>query len=504
MKPMTLSTALTGLVIAAGAQLAGAQISFKPAANVAVGPQPDATAIADFNGDGLLDLAVANDNPDKVSFLFNQGNGTFGAPLHIQVGGGTSPHTPVAADLDGDGDMDVAVSLKNVNSVRILVNQGGGNFVNGATFGVGSEPRAMVAADFDNDGRPDVAVSNRESDNVSVLRNLGGLAFSVASFAAGQEPRELDAGDMTGDGLPDIAVAAHDSRQIIVLRSLGNGSFAQHAVLNMSSVRPEGVAVADLNGDGTRDIAASVGEPQFAAVWLNTGGGSFGGASFYALNGLDASSIVAADFDLDGDMDLATSNTDSNNVSVLANQGAGTFGGALLLAVGSQPGHIATGDLDKNGSPDLVTANDSSGNVSVLLNQTSGGSACATLIYCQGKVNSAGGVAQIGFSGTPSASAGNFSVNVSGALPGKPAIAFFGTNGPANQPFLGGTLCVTGPLTRLPVQFLSATGTASYFVSVIPAMAGTMRWYQFWHRDPAHPDGTGSSLSNALEVRFCD
>jgi hypothetical protein len=473
--------------------------------NYPAGANPDATAIGDLNGDGIRDIAVPTDAPDKVSLLFGLGNGVFGAPVNVALPNGSSPHTPVIGDFDGDTDVDIAVTLKGTNRVQILVNNGG-TFTLGPSFVVGAEPRDMEIADLDNDGDLDLVSSNRTGGSVSVLRNDGGLAFVVTTIAAGSGLREIAVGDVTGDGLPDIAVASHDNRQVNVLRNTGGASFVMHATLSVNNEKPEGIAIARLDANNSFDIVATadINDVEFAFVFLNSGSGTFGAATPYNLGAGVASteSIVTGDFDLDGDVDFATANADSNNVSVLANAGNGTFGPAQLMAAGTQAHHITAGLLDRNGSLDLVVANDGSANVSVFLN-TNSGSSCATTTYCQGKVNSQGGVAQIGSTGTSSLSAQDFAVTINGALPNQNGLLFFGTNGPANTPFLGGTMCVAGAKTRAGIHQLSPTGSTSYAVTVTPALVGTSRWYQFYYRDPSNPDGTAVALSNALRVDFC-
>ncbi len=495
---------LAAIAVAMTGAFASAQISFQSAVNYPAGTTPDATAIGDLNGDGIRDIAVPTDAPDKVSLLFGTGNGVFAAPVNVALPNGSSPNTPVIGDLDGDGDMDIAVSLKGTNRVQILVNNGG-TFTLGPSFLVGTEPRDMEISDLDNDGDLDLVTGNRSGGSVSVLRNDGSLAFTVTTIAAGSGLRQIAVGDVTGDGLIDIAVASHDNRQINVLRNTGGANFVLHATLSVNNEKPEGIAIARLDGNSSFDIVATadINNVEFAFVFLNSGNGSFGGATPYNLGGvLSTESIVTGDFDLDGDVDFATANKDSNNVSVLANAGNGTFGPAQLLAAGSQAHHITAGLLDGNGSLDLVVANDGSSNVSVFLN-ANGGSSCSATTYCQGKVNSQGGVAQIGSAGTTSLSAQNFNVTVSAALPNQNGLLFFGTNGPANTPFLGGTMCVAGAKTRAGIHQLSPTGSTSYSVTVTPAMVGTSRWYQFFYRDPSNPDGTGAALSNALRVDFC-
>ncbi len=495
-------TTFSALAIAATGGLATAQISFQAPVNYTVGSQPDVTAIGDLDGDGDRDLATATDNPDKISILFNAGNGTFTGPVNVQLGNSTSPHAPQIGDLDGDGDADIAVTLKDNNQVQIVVNNGG-TFSPGATFAVGAEPRDMDIADFDNDGDLDLVTGNRSGNNISVLRNNGGLSFTVTNIAAGLEPREVAVGDVTGDGLADIAVAAHDSRQVIVFRGTGGAAFVQHLTLSPSNEKPEGVAIANLDGNAALDIVATAdnNDVEFAYVFLNNGT-TFGGAQSFNLGGgIDTGSIVAGDFDLDGDNDIATANQGSANISVLANNGAGSFGPAQLITVGSQPNHITAGFLDGNNSLDLVTPNEGSANVSVLLNNA-GNTVCGATPYCQGKVNSLGGVASISSTGTPSATNGNFVITITGATPNTNGLLFFGTNGPATIPFNGGTMCVAPPRIRAGINQVVG-GATSYPITVTPAMAGTTRWYQFFYRDPNHPDGTSIGLSNALRVDFC-
>lgn len=124
--------------------------------------------------------------------------------------------------------------------------------------------------------------------------------------------------------------------------------------------------------------------------------------------------------------------------------------------------------------------------------------------YCVAKANSAGGFAAIGWQGTPSAASGGFEISVSNALPQKQGLFFFGSSGPASIPFQAGTLCSQPPHARLPVFTLDGNGAGMQAIQILPAMVGAARHYQFWHRDPGHPDGTNVALSDALQVLFCD
>ncbi|HTF88182.1 MAG TPA: VCBS repeat-containing protein [Planctomycetota bacterium] len=490
---------VTSALCALAAQ-ASAQISFNTPANYPAGFTPDATAAGDFNNDGDLDLATANDGPDKVTIFSNNGSGVFSLAATVLTGSNTSPHTPVAGDLDGDGDIDIAVSLKNMNQVRILVNNGGA-FTLGPVLNVGAEPRTMAIADIDNDGDLDLAVANRSGDTVSVLRNAGSLAFTVQSYAAGQEPRSIALGDLNGDNLPDLAIAAHDSENVIVLRNIGGGAFAPFANLNLGE-KPEGVAIAHFNGDALNDIATTFSNNgvEFVGVLLNQGGGAFSGPASFQTGGLDSGFIAAADMDLDGDMDVATANNSSGNVSVMAGNGLGGLGAAQLIATGSRANHVMAADLDGNGSPDLVATNEIANNISVLLNQAAA-SVCNVAVFCQAKLTSLGTFPSIGSAGTPSVSAQNFAITLANAVPNKPVLGLFSLVGANNTPFQGGTLCVAPPVSRLSGQMISPKGTASRAIPVDVSMVGTTRWYQFWFRD--NPSKFGIGLSDGLAVSFC-
>ena len=347
-----------------------AAISFDPAVDYTVGQQP-----AGLDGDLALDLAVTGDVPEQVSLLFNAGDGSFGLPVQVVLGGGTGPHGVVAGDFDGDTDVDLAVSLKNVNAVQLLINNSG-TFSPGAITGVaGLLPRDIVAGDLDLNGLPDVVTSNRDSDDVSVLLNPDRVLAAAVTYAAGQEPRGLALGHFNADNLLDLAVAASGSRQVSVLLNQGSGTFGAPIALSVGAdLRPLGVTAADLDRDGLMDVATTTSDVgvDFASVFLRTGAGTFASRVDWAVGGVNPDGIVAADFDVDGLLDLATADQDSAQVSVLRNLGGGTFDTAIGLAVGTTPGPLSAPDLNQNSAADLVSVNQDSNNVSVLVNNNNG------------------------------------------------------------------------------------------------------------------------------------
>lgn len=129
--------------------------------------------------------------------------------------------------------------------------------------------------------------------------------------------------------------------------------------------------------------------------------------------------------------------------------------------------------------------------------------ACPTpVVYGTGKITSQFGQPVILWSGTPSIVTNDFRIVLNDGVPNKSCIAFWGTQAAA-LPFYNGTLYVKPPIVRFGVTTIDSVGDASYVVPVDGTMLGATRYYQFWMRDPAHPDGTGVGLSNALAVTFC-
>jgi len=400
MSNRTLRTLIVGTSFLAGVSVTGsalAQMSFDPAVSFGVGNQPDSVAAGDYDGDGDADLAVTTDNPDKIDLLLNNGDGTYAAGGSVILPNSSSPGELIAADLDGDGDVDLAVVLRDFQQVMTVVNTGGGTFSLGATAPVGDRAIGMTAADHDGDGDIDLAVANRDANTATVLTNDGAGTFSSSTVNVGDEPRAAAFVDIDGDGLLDLAVSNHDSRSISLFRN--SGGFSPAGTLSVGAqLRPEGISSADLNGDGRDDLAVATNGNGLnnATVFLNTGG-AFGAPANYPTGGQDTSGIRIADFDCDGMPDLATRNTDSATISILPNLG-GTFGAATQLGSGADPDGFIAADLDGDGDPDLAVANKSPNTVSVIINQTCEAGAVATLNTVDVVVGQllAGGVAELG------------------------------------------------------------------------------------------------------------
>jgi Bacterial Ig-like domain (group 3)/FG-GAP-like repeat len=214
-------------------------------------------AVGDFNNDGFQDLVVA-DFGGTVTVLQGDGQGNF-TPMApgTSTGAGTNPFSVAVGDFDGDGTLDVATANNHSNSVTVLRGVGDGTFtaMSGSPVAVGMSPRMITAADFNGDGIVDLATVNSGDSTVSVLLGKGSGNFTLTSNVAVEgTPESLAVGDFNGDGIPDLAVPGNTSNTVSVLLGRGDGTFSQAQSIPSTDFGPVGVAVGDFNGDGIPDF----------------------------------------------------------------------------------------------------------------------------------------------------------------------------------------------------------------------------------------------------------
>jgi hypothetical protein len=292
----------------------------------AVGSVPQAVVAADLDGDADQDLAVANQGSDDVTILRNNGNGNFVQPASSPEAVGDAPSSLAATDLDGDLDQDLVVGNFGSENVTILRNRGNGNFVQPASSPEAVDYRAtgVAAADLDGDGDQDLAVSTASlteftPGEVTILRNNGNGNFATPAWSpetAGRDPRSIAAADLDGDTDQDLAVAnagfgGPGTDDVTILRNKGNGNFTEPATSPEAvGERPRSIVAADFDGDGDRDLAVANLDSSDVTILANGPNANFTEppTSPEAVGENGALSIAAADLDGDLDRDLAVAN----------------------------------------------------------------------------------------------------------------------------------------------------------------------------------------------------
>ncbi|MBL8215914.1 MAG: VCBS repeat-containing protein [Bryobacterales bacterium] len=334
---------------------------------LAVGNFPFDLTSADFNGDGKLDVVIANANSSDLSMYYGNGNATFSALVTIPV---NSPRRLAVADFNGDGRPDLAVSSAN-NNLEILLNAGGSGFTAHPPINAGTAGAALAVADFNRDGKADIAFpGSYGGNNVRVFLGDGAGGFTQAAgspFNTGNTPLGIAVADFNADGSPDIVTTNYGSNNLSVLQGIGNGNF-QPRVNYGTGITPEAVSVGDFNNDGKTDIIAGSRYNSTLTLLLGNGSGSFSPAGPLS-GGNSAYALASGDWNGDGNTDLVAVNYSNGGVSVFRGNGNGTFTAlsGSPYPTGTQPTAVIVGNLNGDSKIDLAITNAGSNNLTVLL-----------------------------------------------------------------------------------------------------------------------------------------
>ncbi len=436
------------------AQLAPAgqklQAHFAPAVAYGSGaPYASSVAVADLNGDGIPDLAVADwclgtqygycDAQGEVAVLLGNGDGTFQAAV-IYPTGAYFAYSVAIGDVNGDGIPDLVVvdycqSLDRgggcqddePGAVSVLVGNGNGTFQPAVTYNSGGLSAYSVAVgDLNGDGKLDLAIANSGAlDNSSVgsvgvlVGNGDGTFQSAVSYSTGgYVAASVAIGDLNGDEIPDLVVTDFcqssgcypDNGRAGVLLGNGNGTFQPVALYDSGGVGAYSVAIADLTGNGILDLVVAnrfsdggcCDTPGAVGVLRGNGDGTFQPPISYVAAGREyltypsigwgIGGLIIGDLNGDGHPDLAvveeckglrhyTECLTPGQVNLMLGNGDGSFQRRVVYgSSGSEGSAIAIGDVNGDGRPDLVVTNacgndescsGADGSVAALLNRTS-------------------------------------------------------------------------------------------------------------------------------------
>jgi hypothetical protein len=338
-----------------------AQGPLAPAQVFELGQYQTGVVAADFNGDGAPDIAVADNGKAGVEVLLNRGDGTFGAPTTYPTG--TTPYALRAADLDGDGNLDlVSVTLESANAVSILAGRGDGTFAakKDLSLGTSADAEDLAIADMNGDGVPDLVVANGNLGSavpaVFTFLGTGNLGFAAPTTTTVTAALGMVVGDFNEDHHLDLVVSSYLNQDLL----LGNGDGTYAAPVTVPGVgEGTGLAAADFDGDGHLDLAVTSGTwfspatGDKVAVLRGHGDGTFEAPALYEP-GLGSVALGVADFNGDGRPDLVVANSTIDTLSVLASTPAG-FVQPVVQPVGAGMTHMMLADLNGDGRPDLFT-----------------------------------------------------------------------------------------------------------------------------------------------------
>lgn len=367
------TTAVTAALACAHAGAAPQPTSFNRV-EISVGRGAGSIAIADVNHDGSPDLLVLNTVAQTMSVLLGDGHGQFHAAAAAPCATGTSPNDLAVADFNGDGHPDVAIANTETPTITVLLGDGRGGFspAPGSPFTTQSFPHVhgVAAADFTGDGRLDIATDSWGRNQVLLLNGdgRGGLIGPGRPFNTGKRPyQRLRAGDFNKDGHPDLVTTDMDINALSMLLGDGKGSFhdapgspvpAGHA--------PWAVAVDDLDRNGALDLAVipyapDLTSPSQLVVTVLFGDGKGG---FMPRRGAPLSLDVCQGPDRIATGSLLGHGPLAIVVSCAQNDRAMVFtpsdGGAFVrtsLAVQTGWSGLAVGDLNGDGKADIVVSN---------------------------------------------------------------------------------------------------------------------------------------------------
>jgi hypothetical protein len=334
----------------------------------ATGNMPQALAAADFDGDGIPDLAVGQSA--SVAFFKGNGDGTFkaantvgplfnvqavaagafitGAPAGLLVvssstspvnnasliisdhSGGESVQSPfslsfgsassvASGDFTGSGTPGFAVTFQQANMVSIYVGNGNGTFTAPKTYATGSAPSRVVVGNFGGHGNRDLAITNSGDDTVTILLGNGDGTFTAAPTislhgSAGSEPVSLVVADFNGDGRSDLAVVTNGSGALLFLMGTGSGTFSLPTVIPAVQGYSDVVA-GDFAGRGFEDVVAVNAALNTASGVLNDGHGNFS-QGLAPATGNSPIALVAVNFSGTGDSGVAVLNATDRNLTI--------------------------------------------------------------------------------------------------------------------------------------------------------------------------------------------
>jgi hypothetical protein len=309
---------------------------------------------ADLDGDGDMDVLSAAYLGDTIAWYENDGSANF--TEHTISTSADGAESVYAADVDGDGDMDVLSASRSDDKIAWYENDGSGNFTEHTISTAGDGPKSVFAVDMDGDGDMDVLSASGFDSEVTWHENDGSQNFtdhtiSTTSFTAWS----VFAADMDGDGDIDVLAAALLDNSVDLYENNGSNFFPLKRQISAFR-RPYSVFAADVDGDGDMD-ALSASQTDNRIDWYeNNDGNKTFTQHTISTAAVSAVSVFAADVDGDGDMDVLSASLNDNKIAWYENDGSQNFTENTLNTAADGARSVFAADLDGDGDLDVLSA----------------------------------------------------------------------------------------------------------------------------------------------------
>lgn len=317
-----------------------------------VGARPRSVAVADLNGDGRLDVIVANSGDNTLTLLLGATDGKLEL-VPSAIPAGNEPADVDTVDVDNDGDVDLVIANHETSLISVLLNDGKAHFDSapGSPFHTGARPHlhGVATGDFDGDGWKDVAVESSGTNEVRVLRG-GQKGFSeVLSIPAGTMTYfRLGAADVTNDGHVDVIIPGHGDNTVRLVHLQGDTLKIASWTIPLAS-QPWMVIGDDVSGDGRADIIVVL--TNAVGVWLSDSG-NFSPAPGSPWVIVGATEVATGDVNGDGVADIAVGPWAGNEVTIITGR---TFSVGTVRTC-ERPIGLAIADLNSDGRGELIAA----------------------------------------------------------------------------------------------------------------------------------------------------
>ncbi|CAF1296076.1 unnamed protein product [Adineta ricciae] len=327
---------------------------------------PSAARVCDVNGDTYLDMVVLYQVSGLLGVFLGHGNGSFTLSTLHSTEPNVYPSEFAIADFNKDDHVDIAVIYFDSNVVSIFLGYGNGNFSNTITFSTETNtiPRSLTTGDVNNDDQVDIVTVNTYADTISIFLGEGTGNFTLIETyltEASAQPQGASIGDLNKDGNMDIAVCNYYTSTTSIFLGYGNGSFQAQVLYSVGyQTWANSINLADFNNDSILDIVVTNYNGNNVAILLGLGNGTFSNVSAYSIgDGAGPTYQSIGDFNNDQILDIAVVNTIINTVVILFGFGDGTFLLGTTYSAGANfaPGSIASGDFNHDGQSDIILTN---------------------------------------------------------------------------------------------------------------------------------------------------